>query len=169
MTDLPDPHRCLSNMDGQGETSDIVRNRNSTHVYQRAPIAARFEECLQYFERLSSMTEIYDEADSASNFSIESAFSQFRQWGNDTGAQSRLLDHALRKATQLVQATNHMLDDLLSALHIGKILAASSTSTESLHRPFIDEIIPISSDIYRKISFKDASKLGHVRACNNFR
>lgn len=121
-------------MESKGGTSSVLRKQGSSHVYQRAPIAARFEDCLQYFERLSSIIETYQEADKAKGFSIESAFSQFRQWGSDTGAQSRTLDHALRKATQLEQATNKMLEDLLSALHTGRMIAPSNASMKSLYR-----------------------------------
>ena len=110
-------------MESKGAASSALRKSGSSHVYQRAPIAARFEDCLQDFERLSSIIETYQEADKAKGFCIESAYSQFRQWGSDTGAQNRTLDHALRKATHLEQATIKLLKDLLSALQIGRIIA----------------------------------------------
>ena len=55
--------------------------------------------------------------------------------GNDTGPQRRSLDYALCKATQLQQATNSLLEDLISALHIGNIIVRSPASTHMLYRP----------------------------------
>ena len=99
---------------------DGWQKRGQGHAYEAAPIAARFEECLQCFERLSSIIETDQEAETVIYPTIEGAFSRFRQWGTDTGAPSRALDHALRNASQLRQTTENLLGDLLSALQSSK-------------------------------------------------
>ena len=99
------------------------RSQGNIHAYETAPIAAIFEDCLQCFERLSGIIEVIQEADKAQYPMIEGSFSKFRQWGSDTGTPKRSLDHALRKAPQLQQATVDLLSDLLSSLHIGKAVS----------------------------------------------
>ena len=92
-------------------------------AYEKAPIAAIFEDCLQFFERLCSIIEINQEAEKAEHPLIQGSFSRFRQWGSDTGASSRSLDHALRNSKQLQQATKDLLEELLSTLHASKAIA----------------------------------------------
>ena len=101
------------------------RKQESSHAYRAAPIAALFEDCLQYFERLCSTVETDQEVEIIRHPMIEGCFSRFRQWGNDMGASKRLLDHALRKAPQLQQATKELLSDLLLALQRSKVIAFS--------------------------------------------
>lgn len=92
------------------------QRHEESHAYGTAPIAALYEDCLGFFERLRSIIETDDEIEDASDPVIEGSFSKFRQWGSDTGAPNRSLDHALRKASQLQEATKDLLRDLLSAL-----------------------------------------------------
>lgn len=109
------------------ETVSKSREGQSQHgsnrAYKTAPIAAIFEDCLQCFERMSSIIEANKEAEKAQYPRVEGAFSKFRQWGNDTAAPRRSLDHALRKAPQLQQATEELLQDLYSTLSMSKTLS----------------------------------------------
>ncbi|KAL9598499.1 MAG: hypothetical protein Q9219_004472 [cf. Caloplaca sp. 3 TL-2023] len=84
--------------------------------YESAPIAATFEDCLQSFERLCSIVETNEEAENTYRSMVEGSHGRFRQWGDETGAANRLLDHALRNANHLQQATQDLLRDLLLAL-----------------------------------------------------
>ncbi|KAL8834257.1 MAG: hypothetical protein Q9170_003844 [Blastenia crenularia] len=103
-------------MDKKATMYSGVRKNENSHAYETAPIAAIFEDCLQFFERLCTITEIDEEAEQAGFPMIESSYDRFRQWGNETGAPNRSLDHALRKSSHLQQATKDLLTDLLSAL-----------------------------------------------------
>lgn len=100
--------------------SDWRRNKDS-HAYETAPLAAMFEDCLQSFERLCSIMATDEEAENASYPMIDGSHSRFRQWGSETGAPNRSLDHALRKSSHLQQATKDLLGDLLLALHTCRI------------------------------------------------
>ncbi|KAL8941508.1 MAG: hypothetical protein Q9216_002190 [Gyalolechia sp. 2 TL-2023] len=103
-------------MESKATVRSSIRKHEKSHAYGTAPIAALYEDCLGCFERLCSIIETDEEMEDASNPVIEGPFSRFRQWGNDTGAPKRSLDHALRKASHLQEATKDLLRDLLSAL-----------------------------------------------------
>ena len=51
---------------------------------------------------------------------VDDCFSKFRDWGSNTGASSRSLDHALRKSSELQQTTKELLKDLFSTLSHSK-------------------------------------------------
>ena len=104
----------------KGGVPSDVRKQESSHAYEKAPIAAIFEDCLQYFERIEAIEQDPEKAGSPI---LDLSFSRFRQWGSDTGAQNRALDHTLRKASQLQEATKDLLRDLLTALQDSKIHA----------------------------------------------
>ena len=106
-------------MQVDGGAPGDVRKQESSHAYEKAPIAAMFEDCLQYFERI----DMIQDPEMAGFPNLDGYFSRFRQWGSDTGAQTRALDHTLRKASQLQQATKDLLRDLLTALQNSKIHA----------------------------------------------
>lgn len=96
-------------------------------VRRSTPIAAGFEDCLQLFEQLVSAME----ADSttwkpAEVVPLKDEFSRLRAWGNDTGASSRSLDHALRKASKLQRQVSDLLDELRDNTQKGKLSLYSS-------------------------------------------
>ena len=118
------------------------RRNVDSHAYETAPIAAMFEDCLQSFERLCSIIETEEEeAENTSFPTIGNSHSRFRQWGTDTGAHKRLLDHGLRKSSHLQEATKDLLRDLLIALQTCKCPA------------FLEERVMWSEIIYENISY----------------
>ena len=128
--------------------SEIERYRGalkqeSSRAHEVAPISALYEDCLQYFQQVRSIAEANQaEKERAANIAQEGAekelmkqaglasraryvtiddcFSKFRDWGSNTGASSRSLDHTLRKASQLQQTTKELLEDLFTTLSQSK-------------------------------------------------
>lgn len=100
-----------------------IRRHGSSHAFKTAPIAALFEDCLQYFEQLSITMEGEDTWKSSS-IALDGSQSRFRQWSSDTGASDRSLDHALRKASRLQETTIDLLQELLSTLDTSKAEAS---------------------------------------------
>lgn len=113
------------------------QKHEESHAYGTAPIAALYEGCLGFFERLRSITETDEEGGDASDPVIESSFSKFRQWGIDTAAPNRSLDHALRKASHLQEATKDLLKDLLSALQT--LQESLQDAPVPLHSPYAED------------------------------
>ena len=102
-----------------------MRNQERSHAHKMAPIAALFEDCLQCFAELCTIMEADEDAWKPQHVLVDGSFSKFREWGSDTGASNRSLDHALRKASRLQETTKDMLETLLSTLHDSKRLIAS--------------------------------------------
>lgn len=103
------------------KTTGAARKPENYQVYGIAPIAAHFENCLQYFERLSASLESRPFGGNYIYSTVDACLSEFRIWGNDTGAPEGLLDHALRKSSRLQKAAKDLLIDLLSTLRTSKI------------------------------------------------
>ena len=95
------------------------RGRDNETGHRKAPVAAMFEDCLQSFERVCEIVKNNQGADIPGYAIIDGSLGRFRQWGYDTGAPKRLLDHSLRKAPHLQRATTDLLEDLLSGLQTG--------------------------------------------------
>ena len=96
----------------------LQRDRVNRSLRAKAPVAATFEDCVQAFQQLSdsiyvngSNTQLYQTA--------KSGVLRFRLWGQDCGASSRALDHALRLSPTVRQQTLILLDDLLSIVTQG--------------------------------------------------
>jgi hypothetical protein len=80
-----------------------------------APIAAKFEDCHNCFNRLcAALRSLAVKSQSTSTISTlaDSNFAKFLAWGNDTGAATKSLDHTLRKASELREITLDLLTDL---------------------------------------------------------
>ena len=107
-------------MGTEREKYRAVRSQGSSRAYEIAPIAALFEDCLQYFEQLCTIMESDEAAWQPRHILIDDYFSKFRDWGSNTGASSRALDHALRKASRLQETTKDLLQDLRTTLHTSK-------------------------------------------------
>jgi len=97
-------------------SSSRWRQRN---LAQTAPVAAKFEDCHQYFTRLC--VALKEHASLSDVDLAEDSFARFLAWGNDTGAP-RSLDHALRKASGHQKKTLELLTALHSTLVDGKRL-----------------------------------------------
>jgi hypothetical protein len=107
---------------------------------QTAPLAAKFEDCQQWFDKLCIALK---EHPSLCNLDLaEESLAKFRAWGNDTGAVSRSLDHTLRKASAHQKKTL----ELLTTLH--------STLLESMHLFFLKILrrIYFNANIYGRNS-----------------
>jgi hypothetical protein len=80
------------------------------HLVQAAPVAAKFEDCHNGFNKLCIALRNL----SLSKLSVpaDDSFAKFLAWGNDTGAATRSLDHTLRKSTDLRDMTLDLLRDL---------------------------------------------------------
>jgi hypothetical protein len=84
-----------------------------------APIAAKFEDCHNCFNKLCTTLR-----SSYSKISIlaDDNFAKFLAWGNDTGAATRSLDHTLRKSSDLREMTLDLLKDLHKTILDGMCL-----------------------------------------------
>lgn len=102
------------------QNKSAAYKRENDQVYGIGPIAAHFENCLQYFERLSASLETRPSEGTYIYSTVDGCLSEFRMWGNDTGAPEGLLDHALRKSSRLQKAAKDLLLDLYSTLHTSK-------------------------------------------------
>ena len=92
------------------------RDQEYRELRAKAPIAARFEDCLQLLGRLSAtLTASLPESEQIALLA-EDCETKFKIWGHDAGANSRALDHALRDSSRLGEATVQLLDDLREIL-----------------------------------------------------
>ncbi|MCJ1405770.1 hypothetical protein MMC11_009000, partial [Xylographa trunciseda] len=105
----------------------------SNYAYKIAPIAAVFEDCLQYFEQTCNIMESNPDAWELKFALIDGCFSRFREWGHATKAPSRSLDYALRKSSRLQETTRSLLDDLHGTLR---------TIRESLQEATLPPVTP---------------------------
>lgn len=117
------------------KTTGAARKHGYDQAYGIAPIAAHFENCLQYFERLSASLESRPFGEKYIYSTVDGCLSEFRIWGNDTGAPEGLLDHALRKSSRLQKAAKDLLMDLLSTLRSSKIFKYSQSAKRSATVP----------------------------------
>jgi hypothetical protein len=109
-------------------------------VRKNSPIAAEFEECVQLFYQLCSSMEADGVMWSDTQIPLDDGFSKLRAWGNDTGACSWSLDHALRKSSRLQQQVLDVLKDLRDELQ--KALTIVQTTAILLSPP-----IKLSEDV----------------------
>ena len=112
-------------MELAGKITTATRKQERDQARGIAPIAAHFENCLQHFERLCATLNSRQYGGKHMYSAVDGCLSDFRIWGNDTGAPDGLLDHALRKSSRLQKAAKDLLIDLLSTLHTSKILISS--------------------------------------------
>lgn len=83
-------------------------------------IAAEFEDCVQLFYQLCTAMEADSATWATAQVPLADIFSKLRAWGNDTGASSWTLDHALRKASALQEQVSYLLKDLRFELQKGR-------------------------------------------------
>lgn len=108
-------------MELEVKTTSAMRKQERDQARGIVPISAHFENCLQHFERLCATLDSRQYGGKYMYSAVDGYLSEFRMWGNDTGAPDGLLDHALRKSSRLQKATKDLLIDLLSTLHTSKI------------------------------------------------
>jgi hypothetical protein len=78
-----------------------------------------FEDCQQNFERMCVTATRFEDPNSVQ---VEDNYGKFLAWGNDSGASSRTLDHALRKDSPLSAMTLDLLKTLYKKLGQGMSL-----------------------------------------------
>lgn len=85
---------------------------------EAAPVAAKFEDCHNCFNRLCAALRNRSPSavPSAISTLADDNYAKFLAWGNDTGAATRSLDHTLRKASDLREMTLDLLTDLHSLI-----------------------------------------------------
>ena len=97
-----------------------LRGQKSSFLPQTAPIAAKFEDCQQNFERLCIVSRSGIRLIEPNV--IEDSYGRFLAWGRDCGAADRSVDHRLRKSSSLSTRTLELLKTLSAKLEQGKIL-----------------------------------------------
>ncbi|EFX01952.1 nb-arc and tpr domain containing protein [Grosmannia clavigera kw1407] len=104
--------------------------QESRGLRARAPVAAQFEDCFQAFVQLyDSLQANSCNFDSTPSLPPENGADEiplheraeycrrtFSAWGNDSGASSRALDHALKESPSLMQQTLYLLGELSTTL-----------------------------------------------------
>jgi hypothetical protein len=103
-----------------------VRDQKTCQPRERPPIASSFNECVKLIDELTSLSDMQNIIWTGSPVSLDAHASKLRAWGNDTGASSWALDHALRKASRLKQQVLLLLNVLKNELQTG-IINLSST------------------------------------------
>lgn len=94
-----------------------LRRKKRDYLPQTAPIAAKFEDCRQCFERFCIVVRSNQPSHSTL---VEDSYGKFLEWGNDSGALPRTIDHTLRKTSDLSKMTLELLVTLYSILSKGK-------------------------------------------------
>jgi hypothetical protein len=80
------------------------------NVAKAAPVAAKFEDCSNRFNRLC--IALRSRVPSTISTLADFNYAKFLAWANDTGAATKSLDHMLRKASDLREGTLDLLNDL---------------------------------------------------------
>lgn len=86
---------------------------------ESSPIATLFSECVKLIDDLGSLVDSQKLSWAEASVPLDINASKLRAWGNDTGAASRSLDHALRKASRLRQQVLLLLSNLKHDLQAG--------------------------------------------------
>lgn len=86
----------------------------------KGPIAAQLEDCTQLLHRLSASLEACLPVSEKLYTSADDSLMKLILWGNEVGANSRALDHALRRSRQLNETTLENLSDLYIAVEKGQ-------------------------------------------------
>jgi hypothetical protein len=96
-----------------------LRGNRRDYISQTAPVAAKFEDCKQSFERFCIVVRSNEPSNSAI---VEDVYGNFLEWGNNSGASLRTIDHTLRKTSELSRMTLELLVTLQSILLKGMLL-----------------------------------------------
>jgi hypothetical protein len=100
----------------------VLRGKSVVKVSPRRmyPIAARFEDCIQIFERLRAY--IAQLPDLSLPEMVENTHEDFLAWGRDSGAVAQCIDRTLRKAAELSQRTLELLEKIHSKIEQGAFI-----------------------------------------------
>jgi hypothetical protein len=110
-------------MDKPTHMYDVLRGRGRFR-YNKAVIAARFEDCTQNLTRLSSTClSLNPRFPEAKAKSLSDVLGRFVAWGNETGAVDQTLDHRLRKAKEMHDNVANHLAELQLILQDGMELS----------------------------------------------
>lgn len=100
---------------------DGIRLRNyELSMRDRAPIAAEYEECMQLYQSLCAVFDANPQIWKSYHVVLADHLDELASWGEETGATSYVLDHALRNNSSLQEHVLELLQDLSSDLQKGK-------------------------------------------------
>lgn len=85
---------------------------------EAAPIAAKYEDCVQNFARFCVAVE--SNSSPTDSTLADDSYAKFLAWGSDSRASSRSLDYNLRKTSDLRDRTLELLVILHSTLRKSK-------------------------------------------------
>ena len=88
-------------------------------LYQYAQVAAAFEECRQTCDQLSSAMAANKPVWGAKIDFLESLQNSLKDWGDEYHVESCLLDHNLRKSSELRDIVVELLESLNQKLQNG--------------------------------------------------
>ncbi len=86
-----------------------------------SPISCLFKECLGLASQLISYANTDSLVGTEAFVALDTHANKLRTWGNDTGASTWALDHALRKASRLQQQVLLLLNGLKNELQEGTL------------------------------------------------
>lgn len=134
-------------MDAQHRDWNVQRLNEAKTLRAKAPIAAQYEDCMQSFDRLRAslrarlpdhdtrslsgkddfesglpVAGVRDQSSATRHLFVlaENCVTDFIIWGNEAGAVSRALDHALRRSNKLSTTVLQHLEALHGILFKGK-------------------------------------------------
>lgn len=102
------------------ESKKAQRLKESSGLRAKAPIAARFEDCVQVFQRLSDSLQVNQFKPQLERVSKECVL-RFKLWGDSSGASSRALDYALKGSPLVKRQVLSLLGELNSTLGEGNL------------------------------------------------
>ena len=111
-----------------------ARSKEAQLLRERGPLAAEFEDTVHAIEQLHAALHA-NESDTnhkALRILADRCLGRLTEWGQDSGASSRLLDHRLRRASQPRDTTLHLLKELHELILKGARLVGAPPSRRSL-------------------------------------
>lgn len=106
-------------MEGRRD-SKAQRSQEKLALLVKAPIAVTLEDCLQSFGRLCAVLRTNKPAPDGLAKVADDNFTRLASWGQESGASTNILDHALRFSSELKEQTLELLKDLCLVLEEGQ-------------------------------------------------
>lgn len=109
------------------------RLKENHNLRAKAEVAAQFEDCVQAFQQLSDSLQ-GDQSNAELRIVSNDYGIQLKIWGDDSGASSRALDHALRSSLVIKKQTLGLLENLHSLLVQGELCPAAAMKLTGILR-----------------------------------
>jgi hypothetical protein len=113
-------------MEQQTKIYEAMLGWGQRGLAQTAPVAAKFKDCRQCFDRLCAALQTHSSLSDAEL--ARENYARFLTWGIDTGAMDRSLHRTLRKSSDMREMTLELLTSLHSALKRGMCVYFSNIS-----------------------------------------